>query len=279
MSAVLHRRLLILDSATKFGPEAVGSVAIAASHGGVYAAHLSVEAGVVGLVLHDAGVGLDCAGIGGLAYLDRLGIPCAVIDHRSARIGDGADCAERGIISQVNRTAAALHVETGILAVEAARRMLSAQLRPVTPPPLPEETRRTVYVEGAVRAVWLLDSNSLVGPGDEGAVVVTGSHGGLLGGRPESAVKAAVFAALYNDAGVGADRAGISRLPALHERGIAGATVAAASARIGEGLSTYETGVLSFVNDTAAALGARAGMSAREFVSIMAQSTPERRIV
>ena len=47
----------------------------------------------------------------------------------------------------------------------------------------------------------------------------------LLGGKPETAVKYDVFAALYNDADFGIDDAGISRLPALDARGIAGATV------------------------------------------------------
>ena len=53
--------------------------------------------------------------------------------------------------------------------------------------------------------------------------MVTGSHGGLLGGRPETP-RAAVFAALYNDADGGIDGAGFTRLPALDARGIAVAT-------------------------------------------------------
>jgi len=277
LRALQRDRVLILNSATKFGPEAVGAVAIAASHGGIYAAHVSVAAGVVGLVLNDAGVGLDRAGVGGLAYLDQFGIPCAAIDHCSARIGDGDDCARRGMISYVNDAAARVGIRPGMRALEAAECMLSSGIAPVNPPPLAGETRQLIAIDGAIRPVWIVDSNSLVGPEDQGAVVVTGSHGGLLGGRPETAVKAAVFAAVYNDAGVGADRAGISRLPALDARGIAAATVTTFSAHVGSGRSTYETGILSFVNETAALLGARAGMPAREFVTLMAQSTSIRR--
>src|SRR5207302_1281456 len=77
------------------------------------------------------------------------------------------------------------------------------------------------------------------------AIVLTGSHGGLLGGRPETALKYEVRAAFYNDAGIGIDEAGVSRLPALDDRGIAAATVSAATARIGEARSTYEDGILS----------------------------------
>ena len=75
-----------------------------------------------------------------------------------------------------------------------------------------------------------------------------------------------MLGALYNDAGIGKDEAGISRLPALDLRGIAAATVSAASARIGDARSTYEDGIVSRVNARAAALGLRDGVSAREFV-------------
>ena len=76
-----------------------------------------------------------------------------------------------------------------------------------------------------------------------------------------------MLGALYNDAGIGKDEAGTSRLPALNARGIAAATVSAASARIGDARSTYEDGSISRVNTRAAALGLREGISAREFVA------------
>ena len=50
-------------------------------------------------------------------------------------------------------------------------------------------------------------------------------------------------------------------------RGIAAATVSAASARIGDARSTYEDGIVSRVNTRAAALGLREGISARDFVA------------
>lgn len=261
--------MLVVDSVTKFGDEARGAVAIAASHGGVFAAHLALSAGIVGLVLNDAGVGLERAGIGGLAFCDGLGVPCAVVDHRSARIGDGADNARRGSLSFVNAAAARLGIVPGMAAGEAARRMRCAGLGPVDPGPAPREARETVSAEGASRPLVLVDSASLVEPADLGAVVVTGSHGGLLGGRAATAIKVAVFAALYNDAGIGIDEAGVSRLPALDGLGIAGATVAAATARIGDARSALESGVLSRVNRRAEALGARPGMSAKAFARLM----------
>ena len=83
------------------------------------------------------------------------------------------------------------------------------------------------------------------------------------------AIKAPVRAAFFNDAGGGKDGAGISRLPALDVCGIAGATVSAMSARIGDGRDTYESGTISNVNACAAALGLHPDQSAVEAVSLI----------
>src|SRR5437764_12123384 len=110
---------LILDSVTVFPPDARGRAAIAASHGGTYAAYLAAKAGIKAVILCDAGVGRDRAGIGGLDYLERLGVAAATIGHRSARIGDGADCAARGMISYANRRANDAGVTAGMAAGDA----------------------------------------------------------------------------------------------------------------------------------------------------------------
>ena len=115
-------------------------------------------------------------------------------------------------------------------------------------------------------AIVCLDSVSLVTEDDVGRIVLTGSHGGLMGGRPEAALKVDAMAAFFNDAGGGIDRAGFGRLPALDRRGIVAATVDAMSARIGEGLSTYQDGRLSCVNDRASSAGLEPGMTAKEAV-------------
>ena len=266
-----HDDVRICDSVTRIGPDVRGRVVIAASHGGVFAVHLALQGGVAGLVVCDAGVGLERAGIAGLDYAHALGVPCAAIHHRSARIGDGADCARRGQISFANARAMAMGVRVGMLAIDAARCMAAASLQAVDPGPSPGEARKVLPGSDGRRSVVLIDSASLVLPEDREAVVITASHGGLLGGRAETAIKVRVFAALYNDAGVGCDGAGVSRLPVLDARGIAAATVSASSARIGDARSAWETGVISRVNPTAHALGGREGQSARDWAEIMAQ--------
>jgi hypothetical protein len=141
------------------------------------------------------------------------------------------------------------------------------------PDPL-DEARHEIVSAGAngVR-VFVLDSNGLVGKDDAGHVVVTASHGGLLAGRPETAVKADVLAAVYVDADRGLDDAGISRLPALEARGIAGAMVSVFSARIGDGMSVWADGFVSALNPTAGRRGGAIGQSTQDFVAAMVSSS------
>lgn len=261
---------LVLDSVTHLAADAAGRAALCASHGGTYAAWYAARRGIGAMILHDAGVGRERAGVGGLDWLAARGLPGACVGHMSARIGDGADMLARGILSAVNAPAVALGLAEGMGAAEALAILAAAGLPPAACDDAMDEARREI--EGAGRngvRVLVLDSNGLVGPADAGHIVVTGSHGGLLGGKPETAVKAPVLAALYNDAGIGVDAAGISRLPALEARGIAGACVSCFSARIGDGMSTWNDGYVSALNPLAASRGGRIGQSARDFVAAM----------
>src|ERR1043166_2843557 len=256
---------LVTDSVTMLGADARGRAAIAASHGGIYAAYLAAKAGLKAVILSDAGVGRERAGVSGLSYLATMGVPAAAIGHRSARIGDGVDCAKRGIITCVNEPAAAAGIRAGMHASVALDLLAASELSAAPMPAPQEETRRRVSeAEESGIAVLALDSASLVEPQDVGAVVLTGSHRAPLGGTPETAMKVSVFAAVFNDADRGIDDCGISRLPALDARNIAGATVSAWSARIGDGLSTYRDGMVTAINETGRAGGEKTGPPAAE---------------
>ncbi|WP_228430858.1 hypothetical protein [Baekduia soli] len=259
------RDALLLDSITSASPQAAGRIVVTGSHGGRYAAALALRAGVAAVIFNDASIGRDRAGVAGLDLLDAAGVPGAAVDHRSARIGDAADALARGELSVVNAAGRERGWQPGMrteraVAVAAGRPAATAR-----PAPEPPEEGRHLIAPGPVE-IWALDSASLVREADAGAIVATGSHGGLVGGRPEAALRVAARAALFNDAGGGA---GTTRLGALQARGIAAATVSAASARIGDGRSTYEDGVLSAVNDAAAALGGSPGMDARAFADLV----------
>jgi uncharacterized protein YunC (DUF1805 family) len=265
--------ILTADSITRVGSEAAGAVVVNGSHGGIYAAYLAGKLCVVAAIFNDAGVGRDRAGIAGLDYLEDFGIPAAAIGYDTARIGDGADMMARGLVTHTNASAQALGCRVGMACRNAATLLQRAVPSGREPPP---EREGAFLLVGEPPAAWALDSASLVAAEHVGTVIVTGSHGGLLGGRPDTALKYDALAALFNDAGIGIDEAGVTRLPALEARGIAAGTVAAASARIGDARSTYEDGILSRVNPRAAALGVVPGMAAREFVAIARRAAGER---
>jgi uncharacterized protein YunC (DUF1805 family) len=265
--------MIVADSVTTLPVTARGSALLSGSHGGTYAAYLAARAGVRAVILNDAGVGRDQAGIGGLALLDTIGTAAATISHQSARIGDGEDGRRRGIISYVNQRAAALGIEQGMRAADALVLMHERALPASGELEVQKEHRFELAGEPGRPGIVVVDSASLVEFADTGQLVVTGSHGGLPGGDPERALKAAALAAVFNDAGVGMDKAGIGRLAALDTRGMAAATVSADSAHIGDGHSTLSHGIVSHTNATARQCGGRVGMTAHDFLRAIAAST------
>ncbi len=261
MTAQTH---LLADSITTLPDGAAGSLVVCGSHGGTYPAMLALAAHLRAVILNDAGGGLDGAGRACLAIGDAHMLPACTVDTMTCRIGDASDMIARGRISGANEPAAALGVGVGMSVTNAVEALQSAPSRISSGSTQPEESR--IKIDGSRCAIILVDSASLVGPADAGTIIVTGSHGGLIGGDPARALKANAHFALFNDAGMGLDGCGITRLPALDARGIAAACVASSSARIGEARSTWQDGVLSAVNDTAARLGIRVGESAVQAV-------------
>jgi hypothetical protein len=120
--------------------------------------------------------------------------------------------------------------------------------------------------------VILMDSVSEVRDEDAGTVVVTGSHGGRSAG--EIASRVALRAAFFNDAGVGKDDAGLAGLRMLDDQGIVGGAVSHESARIGEALDTWTSGVITHVNETARAAGVEPGVGVQDAVEALL--TPDR---
>jgi hypothetical protein len=218
------------------------------------------------VILNDAGVGKDEAGVASLPLLDEQSVPAATVAHRSARIGDGEDMHRRGRISRVNDAAAALGCASDQSTRECASRMADATRGEVTVPEYGQG--RHVLRDDGVRVLGL-DSVSLLRESDAGDVLVTGSHGSRLPGEDDHGSYVAVDVAgiTFNDAGRGADGAGTTRLPYLDERGIPAVAVDCRTARIGDARSAWETGVVSVANDAAAALGVDAGDACRAFVA------------
>jgi len=258
--------VVVAPTVTKLPADMRGAVLVTGSHGGQYAAGLAAASGARAVILHDAGVGADHAGIAALDLFGAEGVAVATVAHTTARVGDPADMMARGRISHANAPARALGVLPGMACAEAAERLRQAPPR-TAHLPKGAEARVVRRPEGALRDLVLVDSASLVdAEADRGAVVVAGSHGGLIGGRADLALRTDAYAACFHDAGIGIDDAGIGRLAVLDARGIAAITVAADTARIGQARSVFEDGIVSAVNATAAAWGARPGERARDLL-------------
>jgi hypothetical protein len=249
--------------------EAFGAVVISGSHGGIYPGYLVAKAQARAVILNDAGVGKDAAGVESLKYLQQLGIATATVSHLSCRIGDTADMQARGIISHTNAAAQTIGVLPGIACADAAR--LLTQAPHIRTNPLPLREGRAGIPTAGNRRILLLDSAAMVLPEDAGQIVVTGSHGGLVGGNAAMALRTNAFAAVFSDAGIGIDNAGTTRLPALDSRGMPAFTVSAASARIGDAQSIFHHGIISAANESASRLGARPGMAAKNVLTRWAE--------
>ena len=120
--------------------------------------------------------------------------------------------------------------------------------------------------------IVLRDSVTAAEPGDAGAVLVTGSHGGVYAAN--LAARAGVRGAIFNDAGQGKDKAGIAGLGYLQHLGLAAAAVGHDTARIGDAGDAWARGTLSAVNDLAAALGCTVGMPCVEAARAMLAAEP-----
>lgn len=254
------------DTVTSLNSNHKGKVLIGGSHGGLYAGYLAAKARVRAVILHNAGVGKDLAGISSLDFLEKLGMPAAALHHKSARIADGKDQLARGIISHVNRSAANLGCYQNQHCEECAKQMkLAEQWSSV----IPDFGESRFLLRKAAKYgepnVWGIDSLSLLRNDDKGNIVITGSHGGLFGNSENKIMPDAPIAMIFNDAGLSADRSGIARLSLLNDQNIIGATVSHTSACIGHATSAWRHGILSHTNKKAQYIGITPGINLLKF--------------
>lgn len=122
--------------------------------------------------------------------------------------------------------------------------------------------------------VLLVDSITQLDADDAGAVVVSGSHGGVSAAGYALAWPLALV--VFNDAGIGKDEAGVAALALLQAQGRAAATVAHTSARIGDARDAWVHGVVSRVNAAAAAGGLAPGQRLAEALPRWLAHAPRR---
>lgn len=260
-------RVLVTDSLSycdgRVGPR---DVVVGASFAGAATVVVPLKLGVKAVIAHAAGVGKDAAGVSGLSLAQRFGVPAAAVDTMSARIADGRSLLA-GTISHANDDALALGVRVGQPVAEAARLMLAAPAgKPVSIDGVADETIHlmTKGGGGGVYAVWSLPLVKGERPTD---VFCVATHAGTT--MAKNARKVMPKGVISNDAGMALDGSGIAGLAILDETGVPAAAVAAMSARIGDGVSTYRDGVISAANRAAGAKGVRVGMLASEAARLM----------
>jgi hypothetical protein len=118
--------------------------------------------------------------------------------------------------------------------------------------------KTTVWAEDG-RSVVIMDSITKIAAEDSGQAVVSASHGGASSG--EFALQHPVAVAMFNDAGRGKDDAGVVALDMLEQAGVAAATIAHTSARIGDSQDHWDSGIISAVNPKARQLGFQQGQA------------------
>lgn len=242
-------------------------VVVNASYSGVLPARFLAAKSPAGSIGLDCGIGPQGASIAGLWYLEARDLPAATVDVSGVLLGDGVDVWTHGRISFANQPARDLGVREGQSVEDAARAMLSGAV--VAPASASEVTnRRTMVEHPSGRTVVCTDSIAFGLPEDRGTtVLVTAGHTG------RSAVpylqKFMPHAFICSDGGMGRDRSGVAALPVLAAQGVPGAAVDARTARMGDAMSSWDTGIISAANDLARAAGVAVGMSCREAAELL----------
>jgi hypothetical protein len=78
--------------------------------------------------------------------------------------------------------------------------------------------------------------------------------------------------AIANDAGIAKNNSAVEGVMLLAEKGVPAASVSTMSARLAEGLSTWNDGVISVMNEIAARRGVKVGMTAKDAARLMLRS-------
>ena len=265
VQAVMHEsprgRIVALETAYDVTEANRGrDVAVNASYTGVLPARFIAEHAPRAAIGCDCAIGKDGAGIAGLWYFEALRIPAAAADVSTMRLGDGVDMFENGVISVVNEPARTCGVRPGQTVREAAQLLLEGDPSPRS---AAEVTNRVVVLEGADGNVVCTDSIAFGLPEDAGTnVLCTAGHTGVSAAYYLRRFRPRGF--ICSDGGKGKDDAGIAALELVEADGLAGATVDARTARMGDGSSTYHDGVISACNRLAARVGVHVGQPASE---------------
>lgn len=261
-------RIVALDSSSYLEPHPTGptDVIVVGSYCGTRILAPMFARGVKAVIATDAGIGKDDAGISGLKHGEEIGVPVATIAAMSAETSNGRSTL-LGEISRANALARALGVAPGMVAYEAAARLAKASTGKPIPTPLGAEEAPVVVEETARGRIWATPGSTAIKEKIPNDVFCSGSNSSRV--FSDGALRITAKGAIANDSGIAKNNTAVEGVKLLGERGIPAAAAATMSARLGEGLSTWNDGVISVLNPIAAARGVKVGMSAKEAARLM----------
>ena len=261
-------RIVAFDSSSYLDPHPTGptDVIVVGSYCGTRILAPMFTRGVKAVIATDAGIGKDDAGISGLKHGEQIGVPVATIAAMSAETSNGRSTL-LGEISRANAQARALGVVPGMVAYEAAARLAAASSGKPIPTPLGAEEAPVVVEETARGRIWATPGTTAIKDQIPNDVICSGANSSRV--FFDGVLRMAAKGAIANDAGIAKNNTAVEGVKLLGEGGIPAAAIATMSARLGEGLSTWNDGVISVVNPVAAARGVKVGMSAKEAARLM----------
>jgi hypothetical protein len=261
-------RIVAFDSSTYLegNPTGGGDVVVIGSYCGTRVLAPIFTRGVKAVIATDAGIGLDEAGISGLKHGETIGVPVASIAAMSAETSNGRSTL-LGEISRANAQARALGVTPGMVAYEAAARLAKAPPGKSIPTSLGVEEAPVVVEETPKGRIWATPGTTAIKEKIPNDVICSGANSSRV--MSDGVLRMGAKGAIANDAGISKHNGAVEGIQILGERGVAAASVSTMSARLAEGQSTWNTGIISVVNPVAAQRGVKVGMSAKEAARLM----------
>jgi len=262
-------RIVAFDSSSYLGPHKThpNDVIVVGSYCGTRILAPMFIRGVKAVIATDAGVGKDNAGISGLLHAETIDVPVATIAAMSAETSNGRETLLIGTISHANAQARALGVEIGMIAYEAAARLAKAPTGKSIPTPLGNEETPTVVDKVGNGRVWAAPGTTAIKEQIPNDVICSGANSSRV--SSDGVLRMGAKGSIANDAGISRNNTAVEGVALLEEKGVPAAAVGTMSARLGEGMSTWNDGVISVLNAPAAKRGVKVGMTAKDAARLM----------